>query len=79
MVLSGGLFGCPTDVNLEVVVSGEGDTLGILEGTGVWIKLGISDGEVLDASLGAADGLKPGVKEGSNLGLSGVSFEFLND
>ena len=35
MVLSGGLFGCPTDVNLEVVVSGEGDTLGILEGTGV--------------------------------------------
>ena len=48
--------------NLKISGSGEGDTLGNLEGTGVDNKLGIYDGEVLGITLRVAYRNKIGKK-----------------
>ena len=50
-VLSSGFTNNPNYGNLEVVVPGEGDPLVILEGTGICVKLGIYDGEVMGTTL----------------------------
>ena len=55
VVLSGGFFDGARDVKLEGARPREGDTLGIPELTGVDIKLGIYDGEVMDNTLGDVD------------------------
>ena len=68
-VLSGGLFNGTIDDNIQGVVPGEGEPLGILEATVVDIKIGISGGEVMDNSLGAAEGFKPVVRKDHIWGL----------
>ena len=55
-VLSGGFQNGPNYGNLEIVVPGEGDPLVILEGIGLHIKLGISDGKVMGTTLITSDG-----------------------
>ena len=57
--------------NLKISGSGEGDTLGNLEGTGVDNKLGIYDGEVLGITLRVAYRNKIGKKKLSEQVLSG--------
>ena len=56
-------FDVTNDGNLEGVVTGEGDTMVILEGNGYVIKLCISDGEFMGTTLGYVYGLKIGGKE----------------
>ena len=50
----------------------------ILEGNGSVIKLGISDGEFMGTTLGYVNGLKIGVKEVSEQGLSDIPFDGSN-
>ena len=63
LFLSGSLFDGPTYGNIERVMPGLGQPLGILEGTAFGIKLCIYDGEVLNNLLYDKDVLKTRVKE----------------
>ena len=57
---------------------GDGVSLEISQGTGIGIKLGIYDGEVMGTTLGYLYGLKLGGREVSEQLLSDSSFDGSN-
>ena len=78
MVSSYVSFDGTNDGKLERVLPGEDDPMVILEGNWYGIKLGISDGEVMGATLGYVYGFKLGVKEVPEQKMSNSSFNVLN-